>query len=298
MYVPFVAPTDSHPLLTSLDPVASLTEMDRLIHSQIPIHRQLTGLGPVSRDRAFLLLGHGYFILRPKEWLVWKPEEGAGDFEVLVTSGHDRVFGDMVKAQRIEAKRKDQVEADKAKKAAAKQDSDDKVAKNDQHGKNGNDGNDDKGEDGKDDGAKDVKKGPYDDKVKGGNKADDNKLKVDIEAEAEAEAEAVLQEAGEAKLMLAVPVHDLKDIPEAAKHEHEVQLAQPGEMGLAVVPPLSAQETKLDVKVAVGKEDDKAKGEQGGKVGAENMKMEDIKAAFQALEAAAGGEFPLSTGRF
>ncbi|WWC61001.1 uncharacterized protein I303_103578 [Kwoniella dejecticola CBS 10117] len=49
---------------------------------------------------AYLLLAHGYFLLRTDMYINFKPEEKAGKFEALITSGHDRVFGDMVKAQR------------------------------------------------------------------------------------------------------------------------------------------------------------------------------------------------------
>ncbi|WVQ98883.1 hypothetical protein IAU59_006014 [Kwoniella sp. CBS 9459] len=48
----------------------------------------------------YLLMSHSYFLLRNDLDVQWKPEHNAGKFEVLVTSGHDRVFGAMVKAQR------------------------------------------------------------------------------------------------------------------------------------------------------------------------------------------------------
>lgn len=252
---------------------------------QEPIHRQWTGLGPVSMDRAFLLLGHGYFILRPKEWLIWKPEETGDQFEVLVTSGHDRVFGDMVKAQRIEAKKKDQAAADKAKKAAAAAAAEAEKQKvgdeGDKQAKGGGEVKDSQGKaEVKGDGQRSSKEGEKQDRKKGENEdKSGGKLKVDVEdaAPADAEADAVLKEAGEAKVMLAVPVKDLKDLPEAAKHEHEVKLAPPGEAGVDVEKPKHG-----------GKDKDKGDAKVVG--AGDNLKMEDIKAVFQALEAAAGGE--------
>jgi hypothetical protein len=45
-------------------------------------------------------------MLRTEDYLQWKSEEAANKFEMLVTSGHDRVFGEMVKAQQAEERKK------------------------------------------------------------------------------------------------------------------------------------------------------------------------------------------------
>ena len=55
---------------------------------------------------AYLVLGHGFFMLRLEDNLQWKPEDSANQFELLVTSGHDRIFGEMVQKQQAEHKKK------------------------------------------------------------------------------------------------------------------------------------------------------------------------------------------------
>ncbi|WVR05300.1 hypothetical protein IAU60_002314 [Kwoniella sp. DSM 27419] len=68
---------------------------------------------------AYLLMSHGHFLLRNGMYLQFKPEKAANQFEVLVTSGHDRVFGNMVKAQR-EKEYKERKDREKKEKAKAK----------------------------------------------------------------------------------------------------------------------------------------------------------------------------------
>ncbi|WVQ78366.1 hypothetical protein IAT38_000451 [Cryptococcus sp. DSM 104549] len=58
-------------------------------------------------DTGYLLLAHGHFLLRLHIALAWKPEDQVNKgFEVLVTSAHDRVFGEMVKAQQAEDRKR------------------------------------------------------------------------------------------------------------------------------------------------------------------------------------------------
>lgn len=184
-------------------------------------------MGYLPRDRALLLMGHGHFMIRLKEWLVWKPEETATKFEVLVTSGHDRVFGEMVRAQRAEAKKKEEDEYRK-KRAAQKEASKEKA------------------------GAKD-------------------------------------KEEGDAKLLVAIPVKLDQPLPDDKKHEQQVQLAAPGEAAAAghkAEPQEKEQARPKEVQEAVDQADKVLKALPAGGGGA---KMEDIKAAFDALEVATGG---------
>ncbi|WVQ71713.1 hypothetical protein IAR50_001254 [Cryptococcus sp. DSM 104548] len=56
---------------------------------------------------AYLLLTHGHFLLRLSQTLTWKPMEHINKgFEVLVASANDRVFGNMVKAQQAEDRKR------------------------------------------------------------------------------------------------------------------------------------------------------------------------------------------------
>lgn len=269
------------------------------LRSQTPIHRRWTSSGPVGRDRAFLLLGHGHFMLRLKEWLVWKPQEEGDEFQVLIASGHDRVFGEMVKAQRAEAKKKEEEEAKKNKKKLS---------------------------------DKDKAQGKPKDRQQGGT--------APAPAPAPGAAVAAVGEVGEmntpeaadvddAKVMLAVPVKDIKDVPEALKHEQEPKITGPPAAPVAVAAEANQGGANGNdiAKAGVGAgemKDGEAKGDEvkgkdcepkGNnddnnndnkdktkvkdplenaekllKAGKGDLKMDDIKAAFQALEAAAGGE--------
>jgi hypothetical protein len=73
--------------------------------------------GTFTQDQAFMLLGHGHFMLRLREWLDFKPEDVAGKFRVLMISGHDRILGDMVRQYRMEQKKKEEKEYIEKKKA-------------------------------------------------------------------------------------------------------------------------------------------------------------------------------------
>lgn len=222
-------------------------------------------------------------MIRLKEWLVWKPQEGAGEFEILVTSGHDRIFGEMVRAQRMEMKKKEEEEYKrrkmaereaKAKKAEAKEGGSDI----DQH----------KAEAGADDkGKKD--QGP---KAEGGKVGVVKKQVQDKEKEKEHE-EKEQDELKGAKVMIALPIKDLKHLPEAIKHEQEPHLVGPAP-GEPKAEDRGGQEKKGE-KGGKDGEDDKVAGANVAHMteklleGDKDVKMGDIKAAFKALEDAAGG---------
>ncbi|WVF72037.1 hypothetical protein IAT40_006849 [Kwoniella sp. CBS 6097] len=85
---------------------------------------------PREPPAGYLLMSHAYFLLRNDLDIRWKAESNADKFEVLVTSGHDRVFGAMVKAQREKeyrerkmkeraAEKEKEKEKEKAREAAA-----------------------------------------------------------------------------------------------------------------------------------------------------------------------------------
>ena len=64
-------------------------------------------------------MAHGFFMLRVESHLQWKTEEAANSFELLKTSHNDRVFGEMVKAQQMEERKKREI-AYRERKAAEK----------------------------------------------------------------------------------------------------------------------------------------------------------------------------------
>lgn len=259
-------------------------------------------------------------MLRLKEWLVWKPQEGASDFQVLVASGHDRVFGEMVKQQRMEAKKKEEDEYKKrklAERAAAKAAGKDLDADGDKSGIE----------------KKDLEKGEKGnekekDQVQGEKKEGDGKVVMRHKKD-DTPAFTPGTEFEEAKVLFAVPVKDLKDIPEGIKHEKGPRLVGP-EAAVDKIDkdPKEINQTKEDaldnevVDIGSGSPENKkqdvkdlikvagklldteadvnAKDEAGAGVGVEGnannggdkkgeLKMNDIKAAFKALEAAAGG---------
>lgn len=213
-------------------------------------------------------MGHGHFMIRLKEWLVWKPQEGFGEFQVLVASGHDRVFGEMVKAQRAEMKKKEEEEYRKR-----------KIAEREARAKQG-DGDKDK------DGSKDKDKEEGDK-----NKKEKEKEVAGIKSKV-SPGGTPGTELEEAKVMVALPVKDLKDLKEvkdpknaeAEKHEQEPHIVGPDVQVAAEAPgalPHKADGEKEAMKVAE-KLMDEVKGD---------LKMGDIKAAFKALEDAAGGTY-------
>lgn len=235
-------------------------------------------------------------MLRLREWLEFKPEDSAGKFEVLVTTGHDRIFGDMVKQQRMEARKKEEIEYYKKKKAQKeKADAEAKAKKEaggegDEKDKSG-EGDKEKKEKGKnsDTSTKKVKDGvEVDDKIKDVPKNDSN------------------EKDGEVKLMVAVPVKTdgVKDGDLDAKHDQVAMLAGPGEAAAAIAAEAGAKADdgekggKDEVEKGEKKEKEKEKevrdpmrdaekiAQMMGKTG--NLKMEDIQIALKVLEAASG----------
>ena len=229
-------------------------------------------------------------MLRLREWLEFKPEDSAGKFEVLVTTGHDRIFGDMVKQQRMEARKKEEIEYYKKKKAQKeKADVEAKVKKEAggdevEKDKSGEGDQEKKGKE-SDTSTKKVKDGvEVDDKVKDAPKHDTN------------------EKDGEVKLMVAVPVKTdgVKDGDLDKKHDQVAMLAGPGEAAAAIADEAKAKGDdgerggKDEVEKGQKKEkevrdpmrDAEKIAQMMGKTG--NLKMEDIQIALKVLEAASG----------
>lgn len=60
---------------------------------------------------AFLLFTHGFFLLRLDLAITWKPEDQIKKgFQGLITNSNDRVFGEMVKAQQAEDRKRKEKE--------------------------------------------------------------------------------------------------------------------------------------------------------------------------------------------
>ena len=213
-------------------------------------------------------------MIRLKEWLVWKPQEGAGEFELLVTSGHDRIFGEMVKAQRMEMKKKEEEEYKKRKMA-------EREAKAKAEPKEDGGGSDQEGDKIKTNGK--AKAGEGDEKnaevkVEGKEGSKDEVQDKDKDKE---NAEKEQDELKGTKVMIALPVRDLKHLPEAIKHEQEPHIVAPA-------PVIVGENQGEQVK-----DKDEEKGVHVAEKlmeGDKDVKMGDIKAAFKALEDAAGGK--------
>lgn len=132
-------------------------------------------------------------MIRSEDMLDWKPEETANKFEVLVTNHHDRVFGEMVKAQMMEERKKKEDEyrkrkikekkekeeaiargeipADDKDKEKKKGEKEGKEGKDEKDGRDGKD-KDEKKQDGKEDEAKkDEKKDKHEKEDKGDHEA-------------------------------------------------------------------------------------------------------------------------------
>jgi hypothetical protein len=228
-------------------------------------------------------------MLRLREWLEFKPEDSAGKFEVLVTTGHDRIFGDMVKQQRMEARKKEEIEYYKKKKAqkekAEKEAKEKKEAGGD--GEKGEPVEEDKeAKEKSDTSTKKVKDGvEVADKVKDANKHDHKAEEDDV------------------KLMVAIPVKTdgVKDGDLDAKHDRVAVLAGPGEAAAAAKAEVKDKpDNKGEKEVGEGEKDKKVRDPLGdaekiakmmGKTG--NLKMEDIQIALKVLEAASGMSCPL-----
>jgi hypothetical protein len=214
-------------------------------------------------------------MLRLKEWLEFKPEDSAGKFEVLVTSGHDRVFGDMVKAQRAERKKEE--EAAFIKKKRAQREKEKELEKGKEERKNG-----DKEDEKEKEGEKGEKKGSDTStkKVKDG-------LEVGHHASGAQEKREDDKKDEEVKVAVAVPVQDKqedgpKDLD--AKHDRDAVLAGPGEAA-------AAKDDKGGDKKGKVIRDPVKDAEKIAKMMASpgDLKMEDINLALKVLEAATGG---------
>jgi hypothetical protein len=190
-------------------------------------------------------------MLRLKEWLEFKPEDSAGKFEVLVTSGHDRVFGDMVKAQRAERKKEE--EAAFIKKKRAQREKEKELEKGKEEGKNG-----DKEDEKEKEGEKGEKKG---------SDTSTKNVKDGLEVGHHASG---AQEDGP------------KDLD--AKHDRDAVLAGPGEAA-------AAKDDKGGDKKGKVIRDPVKDAEKIAKMMASpgDLKMEDINLALKVLEAATGG---------
>lgn len=219
----------------------------------------LTMQKPLSRSfyepsAGYLVLGHGFFMLRTEEYLQWKSEEAANKFEMLVTSGHDRVFGEMVKAQQAEERKKKDKEYKErklAEKRAAEKEAKEKNAKgeedkkDDKKGEKKDDNDHDEKEDRKENKTEDKKedkkgddKGDNIEELEAGEKPkgakeDAGKPHRDDQTPddkvAQAQPQAIVAKGD--KVVVAVPVKepdvDRKD--DAVKHEFEPVAAAPGE---------------------------------------------------------------------
>ncbi|WWD16003.1 hypothetical protein CI109_100427 [Kwoniella shandongensis] len=64
----------------------------------------------VEPPMGYLLLAHSHFLLRRDDQINWRPEKESNEFQALVTTPHDRVFGAMVRAQMMEEKKKKEKE--------------------------------------------------------------------------------------------------------------------------------------------------------------------------------------------
>lgn len=244
---------------------------------------------------AYLVLGHGFFMLRTEDILQWKSEEAAQKFEMLVTSGHDRVFGEMVKAQQAEERKKKEKEYRERKMAERKKAEEEARKKKKAAALNGgNDKLDDK---------------PRVDEVQEPGTPGSN-VKVKDGEEVVADNVRAIAIGGD-KVVLAVPVpQTVGDKAGGDKHETEPVIAVPGEATKPDV--VEAAKVKAadeaEEKLEEGK-DDKAEKDKNAKKPFDpireaellakmvaagqtppGMGMEDIKLAIKALEAAAGSK--------
>lgn len=185
-------------------------------------------------------------MLRREEALQWQREDKANKFEILVTSGHDRVFGDMVRQKQMAERRKKEEEYRKRKYLEKK--------KAEEAKKLDQDGDKDEGREKEEgDKADDLPKRDQD----GGEKKDmdddapsspTSVAKVrdgkEVKRKIDTRSDEIIQnrmEAGnavavlgtEGKAAIAVPVKaDKEDLVGDAKHEVDVKAAAPGEAGM------------------------------------------------------------------
>jgi hypothetical protein len=236
-------------------------------------------------------------MLRLKEWLEFKPQDSAGKFEVLVTSGHDRVFGEMVRAQRMERKKEEEMEYIKKKRAQRE--------KEKREGKEGeaegkkDDGKEKEGDAEKDDEKEKAKSDTSTKKVKDGVEIDHDKEKKEPDE---------VHGGKNVKVLVAIPVpgpapdqvtdNNKDNAAEEldAKHDQEAVVAAPGEAAAAAE--ANAEKEGKEEKKDGGDEkeiharDPLRDAEKLAKMMAKpgDLKMEDIQVTLKVLEAAAGGE--------
>ena len=208
-------------------------------------------------------------MLRTDDTLQWKPETAANQFEILRTTSNDRIFGDMVKAQQAEErKKKEQAYRERklterkkaeeeARKAKAKEAEGEKVEKKDKDESNG------KAKGVSDDAE--MKKQEEKPKQSGSDTPGADTIEApppatptsivkvkDGEEIKPPENAAVIATKGE-EAMVAVPVEDkVKDRDEKTKHEVEVVAVAPGQ----------AVENNDEAKLENGKVNDKVKDEK------------------------------------
>jgi hypothetical protein len=210
---------------------------------------------------AYLLLGHGFFMLRPETSLSWKTEEAANKFELLVTSGHDRVFGEMVKAKQAEERKKKDKEY-RERKAAEKKKAEEEKKKAEEEKK--------KSRDAQADATASPKQGAEEAEPEA--KDVDPALKRKGEGEAEVKAndvEAVVVQGEKAVIAVGVPGSETKKQQAENKHEAEPIAGAPGE---ATKPGL-ADAVKAEAEAEVKAVDPKGVKEEGnGRV--ENAKSD------------------------
>ena len=209
---------------------------------------------------AYLLMAHGFFLLRMDDYLQWKSEDAANQFEVLKTSGHDRVFGEMVKAQQAEERKKAEI-AYKKRKLAEKKKAEEEAKKAEEEGKEV------KGDDKLNKEEAEGKK-PKPEEEKKDNEGLQNGEKVKAEKEVQ---EVVVAKVGEGAVaadkdqaIVALPIKDgdHKPTPDE-RHEEEVVAVAPADGG------------KLEVQVEDVKSGDK--GENHPEAKAENKDNKDVE---------------------
>jgi hypothetical protein len=248
-------------------------------------------------------------MLRTEDILQWKPEESANKFEVLVTSGHDRVFGEMVKAQQAEERKKkervfrerklaerkkaEEEHRRKKKAAAEKEKNGEKVAKPEV--------------------VKEDKDVPPAPRAVGS----DHEVKDGELVEPAKEIPTIAVKGDKAAIAVPVPGNKVDEKDQKDQHEVEVLAAAPGEATNPAAAAHAKAQAQADAKKADPKGDQaknkdpkatKETREKDAKKPFDPMKeaellakmvasgqtppgvgMEDIKLAFKALEAAAGG---------
>lgn len=245
---------------------------------------------------SYLILGHGHFMLRNEYALQWKSEDQANKFEMLVTSGHDRVFGDMVRQQQMADRKKKEDEYRKRKMLEKKKAEEEEKQKKEEGGARADD---------KKDGALKVDEPASPTsvrKVKDGEEVKPKLEEKETQSRAVAPGGAVAVLGKDDKVVVALPVKDGVQLDGDAKHEAEARLAAPGDAAKA-----KEEETKEARKEGENDDKERKKVDQGatkskGKADAlfnpemlakmiggnpANMDMEDIQLAFRALEAAA-----------